>query len=203
MNTKIKSVTIRIERSDCNITNYVYKNCKNADIERLKIDGKTTTHKITFNSDIDYKTLNDLKEMSIETVKTGKNVLWAKSSCCSACNILGSSNVIIVNSKSINDHIIVYKLLIPNNYELKNLENKLDDAGLKYSMDEIPDENIELTEHEKEILLKLYENGYFDTDRKTSLTEIAKSIDISTAALSETLRTSLKKIVKYYIENKF
>ncbi len=203
LKNEIKLVSIRIERSDCDITNYIYKNYKNTNIERLKIDGKTTTHRIKFNSADDmHRALNDLKEISIETVKTGNNVLWSRASCCSACGILGSLNIIILGSKAINDHVIVYKLLIPDYLELKNLKNNLDNSGLKYLIEEISgDNNIKLTDRENEILLKLYKSGYFDIERKVSLTEIAKEIGISVPALSDLLRRALNKILKGYIEN--
>ncbi len=203
LKNEIKLVSIRIERSDCDITNYIYKNYKNTNIERLKIDGKTTTHRIKFNSADDmHRALNDLKEISIETVKTGNNVLWSRASCCSACGILGSLNIIILGSKAINDNIIVYKLLIPDSLELKNLKNNLDNSGLKYLIEEISgDNNIKLTDRENEILLKLYKSGYFDIERKVSLTAIAKEIGISVPALSDLLRRALNKILKGYIEN--
>ena len=55
---------------------------------------------------------------------------------------------------------------------------------------------------EKEIIFSLYEYGYFDPERKMSLTQIAEQMDISTAALSEILRKTLRKIVKDYVESK-
>ena len=58
-----------------------------------------------------------------------------------------------------------------------------------------------ITDREKEIIFQLYEYGYFDPERKLSLTQIAEKLDVSPAALSEILRKTLRKIVKDYVES--
>ena len=75
--------------------------------------------------------------------------------------------------------------------------------GIVYSIGNINfKENFGTTHREAEIIVRLYDEGYFDPERKLSLTEIAEQLDISTAALSEILRKTLRKIVGEYIENK-
>jgi hypothetical protein len=77
-------------------------------------------------------------------------------------------------------------------------------AGLNPNILETEFESTEiLTEREKEVVNMAFRHGYFDPDRGISMTEIAKIMKVSTPSLSDVLRRATKKIVKYYIENKF
>ncbi len=193
--------TLRIERHDCAVTNFIYYNDIKASVERLKIDGKTTTHKVKLLSG-SLNVLYNLKNSS-DIVKTSKKTVWAKTSCCSACSIIGSLDLVILSSKTINEYTVDYRVLIPNRTRFNQLKKSLNESGLKYSIFNVSykDDTV-LTDRENEILMKLYENGYFDSSRKISLTDMAKSLDISTSALAGMLRKGLKKIVKQYAENK-
>ncbi len=60
---------------------------------------------------------------------------------------------------------------------------------------------MDLTEREKEILLEAYrQGGYFEPDRRVSMTELARQMNISTPTLSEEMRRIMKKLVRNYIE---
>ena len=59
----------------------------------------------------------------------------------------------------------------------------------------------DLTDREREILYEVYVHGFFDQMRKSSLTDIAKNLGVSTATLSEGLRRTLRKIVRDYLED--
>ncbi|WP_337859864.1 helix-turn-helix domain-containing protein [Ferroplasma sp.] len=200
-NTGIK-VNITMKRSDCEVTSYVYANFPGTVIERLKIDGKTTTHRISFNLPGELnKAFPDIKKISIESVKAGDRILWAKASCCSACYIIGSSDSVVLGSKALNSNTVSYSLLLPSYAKLTELKRKLEESNINYSITDLSfGENQKVTQREKEIIIKLYENGYFDPERKLNMTQIAEQLDISTAALSEILRKTLRKIVKEYIE---
>jgi len=193
--------TLRIERGDCAVTNFIYYNNIKANIERLKIDGKNSIHTIK----LLYGSLNVLynQKNDFDIIKASKKTVWAKSSCCSACSIIGSLDLVILSSKTINEYTVDYRVLIPNHVIFNKLKKSLNESGLKYSIFNVSyKDNTGLTDRENEILIKLYENGYFDSTRKISLTDMAKSMDISTSALAGMLRKSLKKIVKQYIEDK-
>jgi len=193
-----------LERSDCDVTNYIFENFKGASIERLKIDGKSTTHRITFESAEDAeKALEGIRKITSSTLKTGNKTIWAKSSCCSACSIIGSLDSIILGSKAINSSAVSYRLLFQNYGKLLELKHMLEMNDIGYSIGNIDfKENFGITHREAEIIVRLYDEGYFDPERKLNLTEIAEQLDISTAALSEILRKTLRKIVREYIENK-
>ena len=60
-----------------------------------------------------------------------------------------------------------------------------------------------LTKRQKDLLHFVYINGYFEVPRKKSLTKLAKDLNISPSALSETLRRTFKRITKNYLENAF
>ncbi len=197
-------LSVRIERYDCDITSYISKNYVDTKIERLKIDEKTTTHKLTFGNNTNiYEVMDNIKKISQDIHKSGNNVIWAKTYCCSGCSIIDSIDASILSSRTINGHTVVYNLLLPNYSVLNKLKDTLKASGLKYYIYDISSNKThELTDHEKDILLKLYESGYFDSDREISLTEFAGSINISVPALSDILRRSLKKVVSYYLENK-
>ena len=197
-------VRIILKRSDCDVTNYAFDNFKVTTIERLKIDGTTTTHRVTFNSieDAD-RGIQDIKKIANDALKTGNKTIWAKASCCSVCSIIGSSYSVILSSKALNHTTLSYRLLFPNYSKLMELKHSLEENNIEYSISDISfKETPELTQRETEIIIKLYENGYFDPDRKLTMTQIAEQLDISPAALSEILRKSLRKMVKDYIENK-
>ena len=109
----------------------------------------------------------------------------------------------VVSTKALKGNKILYRVLLQNPVKLKILEKDLQEAGLNPLILETHLESSEiLTEREKEIIKEAYEKGYFDPDRKMSLTEIAKQIDVSPASLSDVLRRGVKKIIKYYLENK-
>lgn len=203
INKEVKAEFI-IKRSDCDITNYVFQNFKSANIERLKIDGKSTTHRISFESAEDTeKALAEIRKITGNTLKSGNKRIWAKLSCCSACAIIGSQDTVILGSKAINASTVSYQLLFQNYSKLLELKHMLESNNIGYSIADVNfKDNYTITRREEEIIVRLYDGGYFDPERKLSLTEIAGELDISTAALSEILRKALRKIVGEYIENK-
>ncbi len=193
-----------LKRSDCDVTNYVFQNFNNVNIERLKIDGKTTTHRITFNSIDDTEmALQEIRKITSFTLRSGNKTIWAKSSCCSACFVIGISDSVILGSKAINSTTVSYRLLFQNYAKLLEMKHKLEMNSIEYSIANIDFKDTSgLTSREAEILVRLYEGGYFDQERKLTMTQIAEQLNISTAALSEILRKTLRKVVKEYIENK-
>ena len=193
---------IEVTRSDCLITNYVNTVGAKASVERLRIGEDLTLHHITVDSDVDMVG-SDLRKLSTNVIRVGKNGFWAESRSCSACRFFASSQLVVISTKALKGNKILYRVLLQNPVKLKILEKDLQEAGLNPLILETHLESSEiLTEREKEIIKEAYEKGYFDPDRKMSLTEIAKQIDVSPASLSDVLRRGVKKIVKYYLENK-
>ncbi|MEM0138988.1 MAG: helix-turn-helix domain-containing protein, partial [Ferroplasma sp.] len=183
---------------------YIFANFQEASIERLKIDGVFTTHRIILKNKEDTETASQhLKLIANDVIKSGDKTLWAKASCCSACSIVGNSECVILNSRALNEKTIIYRLLIPNYHELQQLKERLEASCLNYTISDISLQNDnKLTPRETEIIIKMFENGYFNPHREITLSGISNEMHISTAALDEILRKSLRKIVKDYIEHK-
>lgn len=197
------TVEITVKRKDCEVTNYILQTFPDATIERLKIDGKTTTHRILFKSDHDTDVaLPEIRKITVDCIKSGKRTVWARLSCCSACSILGNSEAVILGSRAVKADTLSYRVSFPGLSKLIDLKHELQNQKMEYTISDLSSgDTNSVTEREKEVLLQLYEYGYFDPERKLSLTQIAKQMNISTAALSEILRKTLKKIAKEYLES--
>jgi predicted DNA binding protein len=98
---------------------------------------------------------------------------------------------------------MVYEVLIQSPGKLRILERGLRKIGMKLViLGSYSRSSMELTERQWEIIKKAYEEGYFDHDRKTSLTTMAKEIGISPAGLSDIMRRGVEKIVQDYLRNR-
>lgn len=132
-----------------------------------------------------------------------KDTLWIKINNNELCKMIYSFNFAIIKAKFISYNTIVFNILAPNIYEIKKFENNLKNNCIIFEIINIKyNENFELTDYQKEILIKLYEYGYFDDERKTTLTESSELLNVSASSLSETLRRTIKKIIEYYINDK-
>ncbi|MFG1390296.1 helix-turn-helix domain-containing protein [Acidiplasma sp.] len=194
---------IKLHRTDCEVTNFITKNFHDVDIKRLKIGENYTLHCISFNKDEDYyDKISELRKVSRNFINVGKNKIWAEGPSCTACHFMATADVEILSNKSLGSDYVLYRILVSNRAKLRELEEKMDEAGLDPEIIDITYSNdLELTYREKDIIKKLFDYGYFELDRKKSLTEIAASLGISTTTLSEIMRVALKKIVKTYIND--
>ena len=105
--------------------------------------------------------------------------------------------------KNLNSRLVLYRILIQNKSRLKVLEIDLSDAGLKPVILKTEYENrFILTEREKEVVRMAYRHGYFDPERRITMTEVAQIMKVSPPSLSDVLRRGTKKMVKEYVENK-
>lgn len=87
---------------------------------------------------------------------------------------------------------------------ISKLRQKLDKLGLKPEVDkvvEIPDSEKLLTDRQREVLLKAIDRGYYETPRKTSLSNIADELGIAKSTCSQILHRAEEKIVKKFIES--
>lgn len=194
---------IKLHRTDCEVTNFINKNFNDTEIKRLKIGENYTLHCILFNNNEDYSDkISELRKVFRNFINVGKNKIWAEGPSCSACHFMATSEVEILSNKSIDSDYVLYRILVSNRAKLRELEDKMNNAGLEPEIIDVMYSNdLELTQREKDIIKKLFDYGYFDLDRKKSLTEIAASLGISTTTLSRIMRVALKKIVKTYIND--
>jgi len=197
---------IRVSRNDCELTNYINIICPKAEVQRLKITDDFTLHRIVIKIDdkifVD-DLISNLKKFSENVITVNKNILWAEYKSCSACKFFRENDLAILSSKALNNNTLFFRIMIENNKKLDILNDKMEKLNLKPAILETYNEKyFELTAKEKEVLLYAFKCGFFSHERKNSLTDIAKSMDISVSSLSETLRKALNKITKCYIDNK-
>lgn len=194
---------VEVTRTDCVVTNYIGTLDFNVKVERLRIGENKTLHRLEASTEPE-NILPGLQRCSNNVIRVGKTGFWAESHSCSACRFFAGSNAVVLSSKAIDSKRILYRILVQNPTKLKILEKDLEIAGLTPNVLETEFESLEiLTEREKEVVNMAFRHGYFDPDRGISMTEIAKILKVSTPSLSDVMRRATKKIVKYYIENKF
>ena len=103
--------------------------------------------------------------------------------------------------KVVKEGTILYTLLVPNAPSLRELLSKLTQSGVKVTVLGISEvSDLALTERQIEILKLAYKLGYFDDDRKITLTQLAEKLGISAPTLDEILRKALRKVIKYYLD---
>ncbi|MHB1439639.1 MAG: helix-turn-helix domain-containing protein [Cuniculiplasma sp.] len=193
---------IELERDDCKITRAIMQMNGVKSVSRLKIEVDETLHLVEKDefSDEDMHIINSLSK---KVARTGPGKLWVYGKSCSACKALALSDAVLISSKSVDSKRIVFRILMENRVSLKKLMKVLEEDDLNPKIVEEPDEQRnEMSEREFSVLKMCYDLGYFENDRGSSLTEIAKVLDISTSSLSETLRRAMKKIVKDYLSRK-
>jgi hypothetical protein len=88
---------------------------------------------------------------------------------------------------------------------LSNLVEQLDMLGISFEVEELHEdvgvEESPLTDCQWRLVETAVEEGYYDTPRRTTLTELADTVSIAKSTCSETLHRAEERIVKYFVEN--
>ncbi|WP_121823442.1 helix-turn-helix domain-containing protein [Halostella salina] len=87
---------------------------------------------------------------------------------------------------------------------LSELGEQLDTFGVTYTVDYVQqtiDSDQLLTDHQFDLVRTAVEEGYYDTPRTCSLTELAEELDIAKSTCSESLHRAEEKIVKQFLED--
>ncbi|WP_393971242.1 helix-turn-helix domain-containing protein [Oxyplasma meridianum] len=194
---------IEVTRSDCKVTNEIYSKNYSAEILRLKVGEDSTIHKVICLNNRD-EVYHDLKLIAKSASKIGKNTVWVESLSCSSCHFFASQDIIVSGTKSINRNHLIYRIILPSKFHLKELMEKLEKLNLNPVLIE-SHENLhsDLTPREKEIIELAYKRGYYDTERKMSMKDLANELHVSASSLSDVLRRGTKKIVKSFVDNNF
>jgi predicted DNA binding protein len=94
----------------------------------------------------------------------------------------------------------VWEVTAPSD-RLSELGTKLESFGISFSVEYVQqrlnDEQL-LTERQQRLVATAIENGYYDTPRGSSLTELAEALDIAKSTASETLHRAEEKIIKRF-----
>lgn len=87
---------------------------------------------------------------------------------------------------------------------LSELGEQLETFGIPFTVNgvhqQIEAEQL-LTDRQLQLLRAAAEQGYYDTPRRCSLTELAEELSIAKSTCSETLHRAEEKIVKEFVEN--
>lgn len=89
-------------------------------------------------------------------------------------------------------------------HRLSALGTQLDEFGISFTVNEVQ-QHIEpeklLTDRQLRLVQAAVEQGYYDTPRECSLTELAAELELAKSTCSETLHRTEEKIVKQFLEN--
>lgn len=195
-------VQITVERHDCPVTNAMSGSKSNYIIKRVNVGERFSKHLVEFEN-YEHGTANRLRKEFSKVTKIDEKRLWVDCKTCSSCNAISKSESIIFSADPLSVELISYKLLLPSENSLEELLETFASKSLKIDVTDKADYIVpeELTKRQTEILLTAYNRGYFDVDRKITLTELANEIGIKPSSLEDILRRGLKKVVEYYISN--
>lgn len=88
---------------------------------------------------------------------------------------------------------------------LSTLGSRLEEADIGFDIEYVRDGPSDATDHlltdrQREVLLTAAEQGYYDTPRRTTLTDVSESLGISKATGSDVLHRAEGTVLKWYID---
>ncbi|THE64977.1 helix-turn-helix domain-containing protein [Salinadaptatus halalkaliphilus] len=87
---------------------------------------------------------------------------------------------------------------------LAELADQLEQFGLQYRIDHVRErlhESQLLSDRQLEVVVAAVEEGYYDTPRRCSLTDLATHLDIAKSTCSETLHRAEEAIIKRFVDD--
>lgn len=194
-------VTILVENHPCEVMKVISTAGLEASVENVKLGDSVTDHIVHFKKEVKREDLMKLKSVTLKTLRLTDNKVWVRTNGCSVCKLLYTSDVVVEKVKVVKEGTILYTLLVPNATSLKAFLSNLIDLGVEVTVVNTSEiDSNDLTQRQMEILKLAYKLGYFDEDRKITLTELAEKLGVSVPTLEEILRRALKKVVKYYLD---
>ncbi|MCL5731381.1 MAG: helix-turn-helix domain-containing protein [Candidatus Thermoplasmatota archaeon] len=194
-----REVILKIERSDCSVANILSEAGVKFRVKGQNVGPQFTKHLVEMEK-FDDSAAWKLKIKTKGTTRAGKNLLYIDSPSCSACRSLSSTQCIVLNVEESSPTWVKLRLFIPGNYGLRRMMDVFEANGIDVNVIKDVEYNFEdLTERQNEILTIAYNEGYFDLERKASMTEIAKKLGISTPTMEEIIRRAMKKLVERYL----
>ena len=85
---------------------------------------------------------------------------------------------------------------------LSQLGEQLDQFGIPFTVEKVQQHVTEepvLTESQRELVRTAVEEGYYDTPRRCSLTELAETVGIAKSTCSETLHRAEEQVLKRFV----
>lgn len=194
-------VTLLIENHPCEAMKVISLTGMKAYIEGVKLGERATDHVVSFESEVTADEVRKLRENAVKVLKLSNNRVWVRTNRCSVCKTLYSSDVVVEKIKMVKEGAVLYTLLVPGASSLRELLSNLTQGEVKVTVLSVYEmSDAVLTERQIEVLKLAYKLGYFDNDRKITLTQLAEELGISASTLEEILRKALRKTVKYYLD---
>lgn len=202
-NGKLVEAKIVVRRTDCEIAKYIEYERIAANLERVNPGPSKSNHLLGVD-ELNKRKFISLKYGIPDLARAGKNKIWAKGNSCSACKVISSSGVIVLGAKMIHEDRIAYKVLMQSESAVNRLKESFENTGLEAVVEYISEhsEPGALTQRELEVLLIAQERGYFDENRRISLTELADALSVKPTSLRDVLRRGVKKIVDSYLNSR-
>lgn len=193
------AISLRVEEPGCQVMLSLRKENYEFETTDIRVGEKYTEHLLNFkNYDPNLET--KLRGDAILISKVKKDKMWLECASCVPCRVVAESQAFLMGAKpKPSKNIVIYNLLMPNSFSIKNLENSLKEANVAYSIQEYDYSSEDLTPRQREILTVAYRKGYFDVQRKITLTDLAKELGVNPSTLQEILRRGVKKVVLDYI----
>lgn len=96
-----------------------------------------------------------------------------------------------------------WKMIVKDSETLRSTINAIEASGIKTKIISIssPFRDIKLTKRQRDVLLYVLKEGYFEFPRRKSLTKLASELSIKPSTLSEIIRRTEMKIVRQYLSS--
>jgi predicted DNA binding protein len=194
---------IRVRKRRCKVSDIASNYKSHASLFFLKVGTKTSIHKLEVRSPA-RNLLNRLRKGSFKVAMLGEKKLLVESRSCTACRELAKSDLIVIDAEQSSGLEMVYHVIAMNPSAIKDFAMRMENKGMPVHVMTKTEylENDVLTPKQFRAILFAYQNGYFDVERRVTMTELAGQLGTSTPALAETLRRGMKKIVMDYIERR-
>jgi len=194
---------VRAVKPNCPILPPLLASHSRFEIEQLNVGEKLTNHLVWMEKP-DENMKSELRKKSTFVKTVSRHDFWIESHSCTICRVISKIQAIPISVKPAPSNGLIYKLFLPDKKLVPKLKILLDETGEEFHVSEGDQESVgeSLTMRQREILLLALREGYFDMDRKISLTDLAKKIGVSTKTLQETLRRATKKVVQDYVIEK-
>ncbi len=123
---------------------------------------------------------------------------------CAICKAVQGTDCFLTHGVTTEDGSLLLKIMAGERKSLRNFILRLEEDDCEVEIISLRDPEKEdiLTERQEEILKTAYEMGYFEYPKKISIKELAERLNMSISTLSETLRKSEKKVLRYYFSDK-
>lgn len=192
-------VELYVRREDCKVMQVMGD--RHSVIEQIMPKLGFTDHLIK--ADVDPVLKGELRERGVRVMNLGDRKIWARAPSCSACRFLTGSDAMVLSAWPLSKDEIVYRLLVPSMAYLKELLSELNRLNMKPRVlrSTEPRANTEngLTPRQLQALMLAYKKGFFNVERKSTLTDLANAMGIKPPSAEELLRRALQKVVGDYL----